>query len=127
MLVKYESIPNPMGGGGEERATVPGNAMGVPIFSRQYRHLAAITPQPDATPGPTDHGAPLDFPSDGIMVSANCNVTCVLADSYAEDPLATPILLPLLAGVQYDLAIARVTVVSTGTAYALYHRKPSAP
>ncbi len=45
----------------------------------------------------------------------------------ADDPAATPILLPLLAGVQYDLAIAKVTIVSTGVAYALYHRKPAAP
>ena len=113
LQVKYETTPRPMGTAGEERQTIPGQAMGVPIVSRQYRYIEPITPAPGDLP----------FPSDGIMVSANADVTLTLAD----DPEGTPILLHLLVGVQYDLAVAKVTVVSTGVAYALYHRKPAAP
>jgi hypothetical protein len=113
MYLKYETAPTPMGTAGEERNTAPAQAMGVPLTSRQYRYLAPIVPAP----------GDLTFPADGIMVTVNANVTLTLAD----DPDGTPILLPLLAGVQYDLAIAKVTIVSAGTAYALYHRKPAAP
>lgn len=110
MHVKYEVAQTPMGAG-EERQFLPGSQLGVPLFSRQYRYAVAITPS--ATPFTTA--------ADGIMVSANANVTFTLAD----DPAATAVTLALLAGVQYDLAVAKVTTVSAGTAIALYHRKPA--
>lgn len=95
---------------GEESHIWPGTPAGIPFVTRQYRYAVAITPAPGALANPTD----------GIMVSANANVTFTSAD----DPDAAPMTLALVAGVQYDLSVAKVTVVSAGTAVALYHRKP---
>lgn len=96
---------------GEEAHTIPGTKRGVPLVSRQFRFIVAIVPDP---------GLLTNGDTDGLMVTANANVTLTSAD----DPAATPFVVALLAGVQYDLSVAKVTAVSAGTAYALYHRKP---
>lgn len=95
-----------------ELDTVPGTERGFPIFTRRYSYVVAITPA--GTVLPEGH-------CDGLMVSANANVTMTSPDA----PEATPFVLALIAGTQYDIGAAKVTAVSAGTAYALYHRKPS--
>lgn len=81
MFVRYDATHEPPAAG-EERHTLPGTPAGVPLFSRQYRYMVAITP------GSTVLAA------DGIMVTADANVTLTSAD----DPEATPMLVPLKAG-----------------------------
>lgn len=110
--IRYDETP-PARADREESALWPGQKMGVPLVSEQYRHIEAIAPS----------GALLAQPTDGVMLSAAGNVTATSVD----DPTATPFVLALLAGVVYPFALAKVTVVSAGTLFALHHRKPSEP
>lgn len=100
---------------GKPRPTSTGTAhateMGVLMVSAQYRHIEPITPSGTAQPHTID----------AITVSVDSNVTLVTAD----DPAAAAVLIPMKAGTIYPIACSKVTIVSTGTAFALFHRKPS--
>lgn len=95
-----------------EQAVIPGTDDGIPWVTSQYRFIVAVTPHlTNSLPSGS---------CDAIMVSQDATVTCVGSD----DAAATPVALPLITGRIHELGLIRVTAVSAGTAYALYHRKP---
>ncbi len=96
----------------EDSDVVPGTAMGVPIFSAQYRYFAVITPSNTA----------LDIPCDGLICATDGTVTVVGADG-----IGAAVAITVKAGVEYRFACSKVTASGAGAVTGLWHRAPVAP
>ena len=108
MLIQLESnttAPAAVGG----VVSAQGITSGEMRVTQSYSHGAAITPSASAITG---------GPCDAIFVSASASVTLTLADDSASIAIA------MVPGYIYPVRASIVSVVSSGTAYALWHRAP---
>lgn len=86
----------------------------MPISADFYRYLGE--PARRGVAITADAGDIANAPSRALFVSADANVTLVLAD----DPTASPVLYALKGGQVYPFAVRRMTALSAGTVIALF-------